>query len=93
MQAGFHSLVCNGLLQLFGGAGGLNRSGGDCAKGIPRNSLTGAVAVGRVTAVPTITPASIVTVGFQADDIRNRHDANKPRWRGRRFFMVGTQKL
>jgi hypothetical protein len=43
--------------------GGENRSGGDCAKGIPRNWFTGPKAVGRVVDFPTTTPASIVAVG------------------------------
>jgi hypothetical protein len=84
-------VVFNGCFQDFGGAGGLNRSGGDCAKGIPRNSLTGAVAVGSDTAVPTITPASIVTVGFHADAERNKEDTSKQRWRGTNFFMADVK--
>ena len=47
----------------FGFAGGENLSGGLCAKGIPRNLFTVAVAASGLVVVPAITPASIVTVG------------------------------
>jgi hypothetical protein len=68
-------VVSNGFFHGFAGAGGLNRSGGDWANGMPRNWLTAAVAVGTDTAVPTITPASIVAVGCHANATRNKGDA------------------
>jgi hypothetical protein len=77
MHAGFHCVVSNGSFHGLGGAGGLNRSGGDCANGMPRNWLTAAVAVGTDTTVPTMTPASIVAVGFHANAARNKGDATK----------------
>lgn len=46
--------------------GGEKRSGG-AAKGIPRNLLTAAVAVGKTVVVPTMHPASTWTVGFCAE--------------------------
>lgn len=63
MQAGFHSVTVSGLLHGFGLWGGAKRSGGDRAKGIPRNLLTAAVAEGKVVCVPTSGPEARVTVG------------------------------
>ena len=63
MQAGFHSVTVSGLLHGFGLWGGAKRSGGDRAKGIPRNLLTAAVTDGKVVFVPTSGPEARVTVG------------------------------
>jgi len=48
---------------LRAGAGGENLSGGEAAKGIPKNLFTVAVAEGTEVVVPTRIPESIITVG------------------------------
>lgn len=40
MQAGFHAWAYIGAAQEAGGWGGVKRTGGDWAKGMPRNLLT-----------------------------------------------------
>jgi hypothetical protein len=60
------SLNCdasNSPLNLEGGFGKPNRSGGDWANGMPRNLLIVAVAAGRDVVVPTTTPSAITAVG------------------------------
>jgi hypothetical protein len=66
MQAGLWVDACKGEVHSLGGTGGENLSGGDCAKGMPKNLFIAAVAEGRAVVVPTTTPASIVTVGSAA---------------------------
>lgn len=63
MQAGFSSVVRSGRTHLSGLTGGLKRSGGESAKGMPKYLWTTAVADGRVVEVPIITPESILAVG------------------------------
>ena len=63
MQAGFHSVTVSGVLHGFGLWGGAKRSGGDRAKGIPRNLFTAAVAKGKMVCVPRNGPEARVTVG------------------------------
>ena len=63
MQADFHSVTVSGLLHGFGLWGGAKRSGGDRAKGIPRNLLTAAVDEGKMVCVPTNGPEARVIVG------------------------------
>lgn len=45
--------------------GGVNRRGGEDAKGTPKNLFTGAVALGRAVVVPTTIPPSTMAVGAQ----------------------------
>lgn len=55
-------------LYLPGGCGGENLSGGDWAKGTPRNLLTVAVASGRLVVVPIMIPAHIVAVAGREEE-------------------------
>jgi hypothetical protein len=63
MQAGFNFVARSGLIHLSGLTGGLNRSGGESAKGMPRYLWITAVAEGRVVEVPMMIPESILAVG------------------------------
>jgi hypothetical protein len=63
IQESFHAVAANGVVHESGATGGLKRPGGDFANGIPRNSLTEAVADGKVAVVPITIPELIVTVG------------------------------
>ena len=67
MHAGFTAVAVSGSDHGLGSSGGEKRSGGDCAKGTPKNLLTGAVAVGSKVVVPMSTPDANVTVGFEAE--------------------------
>lgn len=49
-----------------GSCGGENRSGGESAKGTPRNLFTQAVAEGSEVVVPIRTPDANVTVGAES---------------------------
>lgn len=62
-HAGFHCVAFRGCLNRRAGSGGENRSGGDCANGIPRNWCTDPNEVGSEVVLPTTTPVSIVAVG------------------------------
>lgn len=63
MHAGLYSVVSSGRIHRDGLLGGLKRSGGESANGMPKNLLTIAVAEGRVVEVPIIFPESILAVG------------------------------
>jgi hypothetical protein len=56
-------VVSSGRSHRLGLSGGLNRSGGESAKGMPKNFWTTAVAEGRIVEVPMIIPESIMAVG------------------------------
>lgn len=63
MQAGLSRVVTSGLIHLLGLTGGLNRSGGESAKGIPKYLLTVAEAEGIMEEMPMMIPESILAVG------------------------------
>jgi hypothetical protein len=63
IHAGLYSVVSSGRSHLEGFSGGLKRSGGESANGIPKYLLTMAVAEGSVVDVPIIIPESILAVG------------------------------
>lgn len=63
MQAGLNAVAWMGLEAAGAGWGGENLSGGETAKGIPRNWFTASFPPGTVVLFPTIVPISIVAVG------------------------------
>lgn len=63
MHDGLKASALKGRLNLEGSRGGLNRSGGDTAKGMPKNWSTSTLASGRAVVVPTTVPWSIVADG------------------------------
>ena len=66
MHAGLTVRTDKGFDQGRGSCGGENRSGGESAKGPPRNLFTPAVAEGSKVVVPTRTPDANVTVGAES---------------------------
>lgn len=66
MHAGLTARADKGCDQGRGSCGGEKRSGGESAKGTPRNLFTTAVAEGSEVVVPTRTPAANVTVGAES---------------------------
>ena len=56
-------MACRGVVHFTGSVGGANLSGGDFAKGIPRNLLTGMGASGREVDIPKTRPSEMVAVG------------------------------
>ena len=64
MHAGFQAVALIVRGKGAGSTGGEKRSGGETAKGTPKNWLTTAVAVGKRVVVPTTHPASTWTVGL-----------------------------
>ena len=65
MHAGLTARAEKGSDQGRGFLGGENLSGGESAKGTPRNLFTPAVAEGSEVVVPTRTPDANVTVGAE----------------------------
>jgi hypothetical protein len=63
IHAGLNAVALTGVWKRECGCGGANLSGGDFAKGTPRNWFTGPRAAGNEVDFPTMRPAAIVAVG------------------------------